>query len=126
MSKKKKELSSDEARSLRSLGEKIRIRRESLGITQLELASAVDISDATLRSIENGRKADPGIVTLHRIATVLAMDFDELIADLSCPLSERKKDGKWKSLFALWQKAPLNKQDKLYAVIKQILELESG
>jgi transcriptional regulator with XRE-family HTH domain len=56
------------------------------GWTQRELARRADITIETVSRIENGRRP-PSTMTLHKLATALEMDFDEL-ADLLGAIEE--------------------------------------
>ena len=55
-------------------GQRVRLRREALGVSQAELARRVEVSERTLRSIEQGR--DHTISTALRIADVLGIGID--------------------------------------------------
>jgi len=59
-------------------GQLIKDLRLKKGITQEELAAKTNISVRTIQRIENG-KVDPRAYTLHTIASVLEVDFGELI-----------------------------------------------
>lgn len=61
------------------LGDKIRRRRQELGITQEDLAELSETSDRTVREVERG-KGNPRLDTLIAILTVLGLIF--LIASL--------------------------------------------
>lgn len=64
-----------------NVGENIRIRRESLGISQAELAENVGISQAMLCQIERGTK-NPSIQVGRAIAGFLNCSMDELFEDI--------------------------------------------
>lgn len=61
------------------LAQRVRAFRKLKGYTQLELASALDISVAVLGSLERGtRKPDPKL--LERISEQLGISYEELTA----------------------------------------------
>lgn len=61
-----------------NIGNEIRIRREAAGITQVELARAVCISQSLVAQFENGYKL-PSLGTLGRIADILKTTPAELL-----------------------------------------------
>lgn len=63
------------------LGRRVRLLRDSKGISQEFLANHADINRVNLSRIENG-KADPTLRTLHAIAHVLDLTVSELLSEL--------------------------------------------
>lgn len=90
MSQKKIEPSSSELEELKIFGNKIIEAREALGITQLELASMVGISDRTLRSIEAGEKPEVKYFIVSRIEEALGISFRERAQNTSNSTKEKK------------------------------------
>lgn len=64
-----------------TLAEKIRILRESKGLTQYALAKAAGMNQSQLAAIEKGRNQNPGVFTVQRIASALDASVDYLIED---------------------------------------------
>lgn len=62
-----------------SIGENIRTRRESLGITREELAKRTEISFSQLSKIERDEQKNPTIQSITSISTALRCSIDELI-----------------------------------------------
>ena len=62
------------------LGERIREERHKLGLTQAQLAEAVDISDTYMGSIERGERSLT-LDTLVRLVNRLGVTVDYLLAD---------------------------------------------
>ena len=60
------------------IGEKIRIIRESKGITQQDLAAACDFEKANMSRLEAGR-TNPTIFTLFKICQALEISLSELV-----------------------------------------------
>ena len=62
------------------LGERIREERRKLGLTQAQLAEAVDISDTDMGAIERGERSLT-LDTLVRLVNRLGVTVDYLLAD---------------------------------------------
>ena len=62
------------------LGERIREERRKLGLTQAQLAEAIDISETYLGSIERGERSLT-LDTLVRLVNRLGVTVDYLLAD---------------------------------------------
>ena len=58
---------SREALTLENIGARIRSKRESLGMTQQELAEMVNVTRNTISRYENG-ETEVGVITLNNIA----------------------------------------------------------
>ena len=63
---------SREALTLEKIGAKIRIKRESLGMTQQELADMVNVTRNTISRYENG-ETEIGVIMLKNIADALSV-----------------------------------------------------
>ena len=61
-----------EALTLEKIGARIRIKRESLGMTQQELADMVNVTRNTISRYENG-ETEVGVITLNNIADALSV-----------------------------------------------------
>ena len=64
----------------RTLGERVRQRRESAGLTQEALARAADIGRVTLVRLENGEQS-PRFKTLKAVAAALGVDAPDLLVE---------------------------------------------
>lgn len=64
----------------RTLGERIRRKRETVGLTQSELARRAQIGRVTLARLENGGQT-PRFATLRAIAETLGVDANALLVD---------------------------------------------
>jgi transcriptional regulator with XRE-family HTH domain len=53
--------------------------RRELGLTQSELATRAGVKLDTLRSIEQGKTRNPGILTVLRLAEELNVTLDSLV-----------------------------------------------
>jgi len=60
------------------VGKRIRELREKKSITQLQLATEIEINESTFRNYENGRKL-PSIYTVYKIACYLDLELNELV-----------------------------------------------
>ena len=76
-----------------SLSENIRARRYEIGMSQLELATAVGVTQAHLSLIERGSR-EPAFSTGCRIAAALGWDPNEM--SKFCDQTEGKHDRKKK------------------------------
>lgn len=66
------------------LGRMVRDGREAKGLTQEELAQAANLALATLRKIETGRTAEPGVFTVLVLWAILGLapaDLTTLVAN---------------------------------------------
>jgi transcriptional regulator with XRE-family HTH domain len=73
---------SPERAALPEVGEQIRDRRQSLGMSVRELARRLNLSPSLISQIERG-KATPSVATLYAITTELKMSLDELFSEQS-------------------------------------------
>ncbi|MCF4144325.1 MULTISPECIES: helix-turn-helix domain-containing protein [Dethiosulfovibrio] len=64
--------------TIRSTGLRIKLLRESLGMTQLELAERADISRTYVQALEGNRKT-PSIKLLGKLGNILKVDPGSLI-----------------------------------------------
>lgn len=62
------------------IGSRIKYLRLSKNLTQLDLASLINMEDSALRRIENGN-TNPTIKTLIKIANGLNVDLVDLLKD---------------------------------------------
>ncbi len=58
-------------------GEKIRALRQSRGINQLEMATALDVSPAYLSALEHGKRGKPSWAMLQKIIQYFSLIWDE-------------------------------------------------
>ncbi len=63
-----------------TFGQKVKNRREELGLTQTELASKAHLSQAYLSQLENG-VFNPTAPMIVRLASALALSIDCLLLD---------------------------------------------
>lgn len=60
------------------VGKRIRVLREEKLITQLQLATDIEVDESTLRNYESGRQI-PSIYTLYRISYYLGIELETLV-----------------------------------------------
>ena len=58
----------------KQLGEKLKARREALGVTQEHLAELSGVALRTLKALETGN-ANPTLETLNKLTEVLGLDI---------------------------------------------------
>ncbi len=71
----------------RSIGARVRAARDARGMTQEQLASAIDQATRTVSYLETGTKA-PTLLTLMRIAGVLERPLSFFLPDPSAGVSD--------------------------------------
>jgi transcriptional regulator with XRE-family HTH domain len=71
-------ISSDERAFFVQLGARVAELRKAQGITQIQMAEALGVSQQTINSYEVGRRRIP-VSTLPILATLLAISIDELL-----------------------------------------------
>jgi transcriptional regulator with XRE-family HTH domain len=81
-----KERVSNDAAYLKALGKAIAARRKSLNMTQVDLASIINMEVPNLSVIENG-KSNPQLLTIIRIACALNVQTQSLLPLINQPLS---------------------------------------
>jgi transcriptional regulator with XRE-family HTH domain len=68
----------DDDRSALSLAVRLRRARQDAGLTQEQLAVLAGVKLDTLRAIEQGRTANPGVFSVQRLAVQLHVSIDYL------------------------------------------------
>lgn len=96
-----------------SIGHRIKLARERLGLTQEDFSSLVGLSPTYISTIERGLKL-PKMDTFIRIANVLDVPADYLLADVVNRSSEDCLTEITKSLSSL----PEKERKKICAIIK--------
>lgn len=116
------ELSPDEQRALKSIGDKIAEKRKAMKITQLHLATEVGISEKTLRDIEKGKIPNLRWITLQRIAECLKTSPAELSLETADTIKERNENDNWIRLLYLLKRLPSNKRGRAINSIIELIE----
>ncbi|MBU1023680.1 helix-turn-helix domain-containing protein, partial [bacterium] len=62
-----------------SLGDRVKEHRKNLGMTQMDLANASDITQATISRLESGEMLELKSEALKRLASALGVTVDYLI-----------------------------------------------
>lgn len=62
-----------------TIGENIKLKRESLGMSRSELIDKAGISVAQMSRIERGEQKNPNLETLVAISTALNTSIDEIV-----------------------------------------------
>lgn len=99
-----------------SLGKRIRAARKRKGFTQEKLAEACDLSTAHIGHAERGTRA-LSIESLAAISMALDISVDYLLLGTS-----GKGDVNLSSILNAVKKAPGEKKDRFYSVVKIIAE----
>ena len=61
------------------LGPAIRRLRKTQGLTQIQLATKAKVSQPYLSMVEAGRRKDPPVLRVHRIAKALGVAIEDLL-----------------------------------------------
>lgn len=99
----------------KGLGERIREERRKLGLTQAQLAEAVDISDTYMGSIERGERSLT-LDTLVRLVNRLGVTVDYLLAD-SVPDNDSNIMEQFKQII---DKQPMGRKQMAINVLRTI------
>ena len=67
--------------SRRTLGKQICYWRDRRRLTQEELAALAGVSEDAVKSLEQGRRPNPRILTVLKVAAALGLGLDELLAE---------------------------------------------
>jgi transcriptional regulator with XRE-family HTH domain len=90
----------------KTIGEKIKLRREEFGWTQKYLAKASEMSRIYINEIETNKVKNPGVKSLHKIAYSLGLKLDELCEHLQRDRTRESKpiwkDKKHIRLYGIW------------------------
>lgn len=70
--------------------------RSKRGLTQAQLAAAIDVSQPRIARIERG-EANPRLITLSRLAHALGVSLSELLVDNLCEPARTRRAALWKA-----------------------------
>ena len=65
--------------SPRQIGKMLKERREVLGLTREQLAKKARVTTAYVSMMEAGKRKNPSLVVLHRLAKALGVPVTELL-----------------------------------------------
>ena len=100
-----------------AIGARIKAARERAGMTQEDLAAALDMSTTHISVLERGVKA-PKLETLVKIANTLEVSSDILLQDVV----DCSSDGISSELSVLIYKLPKNEQLRILSAIRVLIE----
>lgn len=106
-----------------TFGQRLRQLRQESGLTQTELAQAIESSQRAICSYEQDRTAPP-LVLLPRIALALDVSLDSLMSSDNKP-KDSKLSGRWQRRFQEISALPERKQRTIMQVIDMALKSES-
>lgn len=117
-------LGHDEKAFLRSLGRRIAELRKQQGLTQQQIADALEISQQHVASIEMGRRRIP-VTLLAPLARLLAVSVEELIGEARTP-AKRGPAPKLQAQLERLARLPKAKQRFVSQMIDTVLRQEAG
>lgn len=79
------------------VGEIIKQKRKEIGYSQKELAMKCNVAEITIRQYETGKR-QPKLNILYKIATILGLDFDQLLGGVQSFESGADFKKEWKRL----------------------------
>ena len=102
---------------LGAIGARIKAAREKAGMTQEDLAAAVEMSPTHISVIERGVKP-PKLATLVKIANALKVSSDMLLQDVV----EYASDGLASELSVAISKLPKKDQERMLNAVRALTE----
>lgn len=108
------------------LSEKVKVKREEMGLTQAELAKKADLTQATISRIENGEVEQLKSVALRSLARALGTTVDFLVGNM--PKMDfddtLKADEDAKIIFRGYEKLDKEQKEQLKSFVKFLLDQE--
>lgn len=99
------------------IGQKIRERRQSLGVTQEFIANKLDVNPSHISNIECGR-ANPSLTALIRIANILQCSVDYfIIEEYSFEFNNTLEINLEEQILTKLKHCDINKKQKLLKII---------
>jgi len=99
------------------IGQKIRERRQSLGVTQEFIANKLDVNPSHISNIECGR-ANPSLTALIRIANILQCSVDYFISEeYSFEFNNTHETNLEEQILTKLKHCDINKKQKLLKIV---------
>jgi transcriptional regulator with XRE-family HTH domain len=78
-----------------TFAERLRVHREAAGLSQEELAAKLSLSVSLIAKMEQGRRPNPTLSTLHALASALGVTVGDLAGEPpeSGKRSRKRKEG---------------------------------
>jgi len=113
-------MSPNEKAYFKAMGRRISQRRQELGLTQVQLAAALDIPQQTYASYEVGRHGFP-IALLPTLARTLMIDMDTLLGTTPKQRAKRGPAPKFQQHIERISKLPKPRQRFVLEVLESLL-----
>ena len=101
----------------KKIGKRIQARREEIGISQEQLAEAVELTPLSISYIETGRNA-PSMAKFIRIANALKISADILLSDV-LDYGYKVKASQFGDII---EQLPLDKREQVFDVISALIK----
>lgn len=118
-------LSQDEKAYFKALGARVAQRRKELGLTQVQLAEVLKISQQTYASYEVGRYRFP-VSMLSPLAKTLKIEIDALLGETSKSRSKRGPAPKFQQHLERISQLPKTKQRFVIQMLEAALAQQGG
>jgi transcriptional regulator with XRE-family HTH domain len=103
---------------LGKIGEIIRNRRKELGMNQIQLANAANVSQGYIADLENGKIENPTVKTIAKIAAVLNLNNEQLLNEAG--ISDGEVNSDILELVRMSEKLTPEQRQKMIAVTKAL------
>lgn len=115
-----------------NFGDRLKERREELGLTLQQLADKIGVSNATVQRYESGRIKTPRMPQLQALAKVLNVDTNYLLGlqegnaapDLESPLQKVKLTAREQILLSRYKNMPDTERRAVYCLLDYIGTLQ--
>ena len=116
---------------------KIRENRRKMGLTQIELAQKLNISQGSLSGYETGR-IEPDVTTMRKMADLFGVTLDELFGETAPSIEEMSDEDIWafreqvrrdpdrRYLFSIARDASIDDVRQAVAVIDALKKTRGG
>lgn len=105
-----------------SLRENVKSARERMGLTQVQLAKRVGVSQATISEIESGKSSDIASSTLFQLADALAVDPRALLTEEPVESAQRPPFHEEEAILKLFRRLSAENQRLLKAIAQVMID----
>jgi transcriptional regulator with XRE-family HTH domain len=119
-------ISTDDREFFISLGTRIATQRKSHGVTQAQLAEALDVSQQTVQAYEVGRRRIP-VSALPTVAKILAVTLEDLFGHTEDTTTRRRGPApRWHQQIEAISQMPKTQQRFVTQMLDTVIAQQSG